>query len=139
MARACSENLRRRVGEAVEDGAPCRVAAVRHRVSVGFVVKLRQRWRAAAAAAKPVGGRRPYRLAGHAELVRELVAVRPDLTLEGLRGELAKHGVRVGRSSIDRFLPSLGPTREKGRGRPASRAVSMAPAPAPLGVLRSQA
>jgi transposase len=140
MARAYSDDLRRRVVEAVEGGASCRVAAARYRVSVSFVVKLMQRWRAAATVtAKPVGGQRPYRLAGHAELVQRLVTGRPDLTLEELRGDLAKHGIQVGRSSVDRFLTSLGLTRKKRRGMPASRAAPMLPEPGRPGVPRSRA
>jgi transposase len=139
MARAYSDDLRRRVVEAVEGGASCRIAAARYQVSVSFVVKLMQRWRTmATVTAKPVGGQRPYRLARHAELVRELVAARPDLTLEELRGDLAKHGVQVGRSSIDRFLNKLGLTRKKRRSMPASRAAPMLPEPEQPGAPHSQ-
>jgi transposase len=122
MARAYSEDLRRRVVEAVLAGATCRVAAARYQVSVSFVVKLMQRWRGTGTvAALPVGGRRRYGLADHAELVRQLVAAEPDVTLEELRRQLAARGVRVGRSSIDRFLSSLGLTRKKRRSMPPSR------------------
>jgi transposase len=114
MARPYSEGLRGRVVEAVMGGATCRVAAARYQVSVSFVVKLMQRWRGSGSvAAQLVGGQRPYRLAEHAELVRELVTAEPDITLEELRRRLAGQGVQVGRSSADRFLISLGLTRKK--------------------------
>ncbi len=137
MARAYSDDLRRRVVEAVEGGASCRVAAARYQVSVSFVVKLMQRWRSAATVtAKPVGGQRPYRLAGRAELVRWPGA--RIWTLEELRGDLAKHGVQVGRSSVDRFLNKLGLTRKKRRSMPASRAAPMLPEPEQPGAPHSQ-
>lgn len=130
MARAYSEDLRRRVVEAVTAGATCRVAAARYRVSVSFVVKLMQRWRdGGSVAARPVGGQRPFRLADHAELVRELVTAEPDITLEELRRRLAAQGVQVGRSSIDRFLTRLGLTRKKRRSTPPSRRAPTSPAP----------
>ena len=114
MARAYSEDLRRRVVEASMAGASCRAVAARFGVSVSFVVKLMQRWRASGSlAARPVGGRRSHRLAEHAELVRRLVATEPDLTLEELRRKLADEGIVIGRSSIDRYLSALGLTRKK--------------------------
>jgi transposase len=130
MARPYSEDLRGRVVETVMGGATCRVAAARYQVSVSFVVKLMQRWRGSGSvAARPVGGQRPYRLAEHTELVRELVTAEPDITLEELRRRLAGQGVLVGRSSIDRFLTSLGLTRKKRRSMPPSRSGQMSPKP----------
>lgn len=131
MARPYSEDLRRRVVEAVTGGATCRVAAARYRVSISFVVKLMQCWRdSGSVAARPVGGRRPYGLAGHAELVRQLVTAEPDVTLEELRCKLGEQGVQIGRSSIDRFLTSLGLTRKKRRNMPPSRPELTLPKPA---------
>lgn len=130
MARAYSEDLRQRVVEAVTAGATCRVAAARYQVSVSFVVKLMQLWRCSGSvAARPPGGQRPFALAGHAELVRQLVAAEPDVTLEELRRQLAEQGVQIGRSSIDRFLASLGLTRKKRRSMPPSRPGPMSPKP----------
>jgi putative transposase len=130
MARAYSEDLRRRVVAAVMAGATCRIAAARYQVSVSFVVKLMQRWRGSGSvAARAVGGKRPYGLAGHAQLVRQLLATDPDVTLEELRRRLVDQGVQVGRSSIDRFLTSLGLTRKKRRSMPPSRPEPMPPKP----------
>lgn len=139
MARAYSEDLRRRVVEAVMAGATCRVAAARYQVSVSFVVKLMQRWRGSGSvAARPVGGQRPYGLAEHAELVRQLLAAEPDVTLEELRRQLADRGVHVGRSSIDRFLTRLGLTRKKRRDMPPSRPEPMLPKPERRGARTSR-
>jgi transposase len=134
MARAYSEDLRRRVVGAVEAGASCRQAAVRFGVSVSFVVKLLQRWRGSGTlAARRVGGRRAHRLAEHAELVKRLVAAEPDLTLEELRRRLGDEGVVIGRSSIDRYLTVLGLTRKKRRAMPPNRLGRTWPAPGPRG------
>jgi transposase len=126
MARPYSEDLRARVVGAVEGGASRRAAAARYQVSVSFVVKLMQRWRRTGSLAPGwSGGRRTHRLAEHGELVRQLVAGQPDLTLEELSRRLAAQGVQVGRSSIDRFLKAIGLTRKKdaacGRAEPARR------------------
>ena len=140
MARAYSEDLRRRVVGAVEAGASCRQAAARFGVSVSFVVKLLQRWRGSGSlAARPLGGRRSHRLAGHAELVGRLVAAEPDITLEELRRRLAAEGVAIGRSSVDRYLTALGLTRKKRRSMPSSRPGPTSPKPGPRGAPISRA
>jgi transposase len=85
--------------------------AARYEVSVSFVVKLMQRWRERGTLTpEPMGGRKPQRLAGHAERVRALVAADPDLTIDGLRRRLADEGVTVGGSVVGRTLLALGLT-----------------------------
>lgn len=134
MARAYSEDLRRRVVEGVEAGASRRAVAARYRVSVSFVVKLVGRWRAAGTLQpRRVGGAKLHALAPHLELVRRLLAERPDLTLEELRARLAAVGVRVGRSSVDRFLIAHKLTRKKRPPTPPSRSAPTLPRPAPPG------
>src|SRR2546422_3440689 len=65
MARAYSLDLRERVVAAVFRGLSCRAVAVRFDVSVASVVKWAQRARATGSpAARPMGGKRPYLLAG---------------------------------------------------------------------------
>ena len=51
-----------------------------------------------------MGGHKPFALAAHEKLVRELVAAQSDQTLEELRDRLAAAGVVVGRTSIHRYL-----------------------------------
>ena len=59
-------------------------------VSVASVVKWSQRARATgSAAAKPMGGKRPYVLAGEREWLLARLAQKPDLTLRALLAELA--------------------------------------------------
>src|SRR5712691_321069 len=77
MGRAYSEDLRRRIVAAVAGGLSCR----RRHGSCG-----------------------ERELRDHEGLVRELVAARPDMTLDELHEELGRRGIRVGRSSIGRFL-----------------------------------
>jgi len=134
MPRAYSSDLRERVKRAVEKGGSCRQVAAQHEVSVSFVVKLMQRWRERGTlAAEPMGGRKPRRLAGHAERVRALVAGDPDLTIDGLRRRLADEGVTVSRSAVGRTLLALGLTRKKRRHAPPSTTGTTSPKPAPPG------
>ena len=72
-------------------------------VSVSCVVKLMQRFRRTGSVAPAARGRKPFSLAEHEAVVRELVAARPDLTLDELTQALADRGIQVGRSSVNRF------------------------------------
>ena len=134
MPRAYSSDLRERVKRAVEKGGSCRQVAAQYEVSVSFVVKLMQRWRERGTlTAEPMGGRKPQRLAGHAERVRALIAADPDLTIAGLRRRLADEGVTVSRSAVGRTLLALGLTRKKRRHAPPSTTGTTSPKPAPPG------
>ena len=114
MPRLYSSDLRERVKRAVEKSASYRQMAAQYEVSVSFVVKLMQRWRRdGTLTPAPMGGRKPQRLAGHAERVRALVAGYPDLTIDGVRRRLAYEGVTVSRSAVGRNLLALGLTRKK--------------------------
>jgi len=77
-------------------------------------------------------------LAEHAALVRTLVAGQPDLTLEELTQELAKRGIRVGRSSVDRFLRACGLTFKKNRSTLPNSSGRTSRPPARLGVLANR-
>jgi transposase len=66
------------------------------------------------------GGYKGYALAAHEELVRQLVAERPDITLAELKALLAKEKVTVGQSSISRFLRHLNLRFKKKPSRPQS-------------------
>jgi transposase len=50
--------------------------------------------------------------------VRELVAARSEMTISELASELGGLGVKVGRSSVYRFLRCLGLTAKKRMARP---------------------
>ena len=65
MVRPYSLDLRERVVSAVEEGQSCRAVAETFGVSVASAVKWSQRFRTTGtAAAKPMGGKRPFLLAG---------------------------------------------------------------------------
>jgi len=85
MVRAYSLDLRERVVAAVAAGQACRAVAKTFGVSVASVVKWSKRFReTGSAAAKPMGGKRPFALAGDREWVLARVAQKPDITLRAL-------------------------------------------------------
>jgi hypothetical protein len=53
------------------------------------------------------GGYKDFALAAHEDLVRQLVAEQPDITLAELGDRLRKKKITVGKSSISRFLHHL--------------------------------
>jgi transposase len=131
MARPYSVDLRERVVRAVEAGASCRAAAATFAVSVSFVVKLRQRWRRTGSVAPDrYGGGKRSPLEAHAERVRALLAVEPDLTIEELRIRLAGGDVQTSRSALGRFLLAHGLTRKNRPDVAAARAAWRAQQPA---------
>src|SRR6516164_1600119 len=96
MARAYSLDLRERVVAAVAAGESCRKVAATFKVSVASVVKWSQRARATGSpAARPMGGNRPYALAGERDWLLARVAEKPDVTLRALVAELAERGIKV--------------------------------------------
>lgn len=134
MTRAYSEDLRIRVVRDVEAGGSRRSVAFKYAVSISFVIKLVQRWRAAGTVApRGTGGRKVHALAAHAALVDRLLAEKRDITLEEMRGALAAAGVVIARSSIDRYLRARGLTRKKRQHMPPSRSVPTSPPPVPPG------
>jgi transposase len=120
MGRPYSEDLRSRIVATVEAGATRTAAAEQFAVSVSCAIKLVQRFRQTGSVAPAPRGRKPFALAEHKELVRELVAERPDMTLDELTDELEDRGIRVGRSSVNRFLKTCGLTLKKSRCMPPS-------------------
>jgi transposase len=108
MAKPYSEDLRARVVEAIEDGATIPEAAERCSVSISSVVRfLRLHRETGSLSSAKFGGYKDFALAAHEELVRQLVAEQPDITLAELEARLAKKKVTVGKSSISRFLHHL--------------------------------
>lgn len=123
MPSPVSEDLRKRIKQAVEAGSSCRAAARRFSVSVSCAIKLMQRWRKTGTLAPgQMGGWKDYALAPHEGRVRALVAGQADLTLDELRDQLGREGIRVGRTSIWRFLAALGLTLKKRHSMLPSRA-----------------
>lgn len=130
MTRPYSRDLRQRVVDAVEAGASRRATAGRFRVSVSFVIKLVQRVRRTGGVAPDrYGGWKRFALAAHAERVRALVALEPDLTIAELRARLAAEGIHASPAGISRFLAACGLTRKKRHSTRPSRSGPTSPPP----------
>jgi len=112
MGRPYSEDLRRRI-VAAEGGLSCNAAARQFSVSASCAIKLLQRWRRTGAVVPGPRGKKPYVLADQEGLVRELIATHPYMTIDELHEELGRRTIRVGRSSIGRFVLARGLTFKK--------------------------
>jgi transposase len=119
MAKPYSEDLRRRVVEAIDVGATIPEAAEQCGVSISSVVRFLKLHRdTGSVSGAKFGGYKEFALAAHEGLVRKLVAEQPDMTLAELKARLAKKKVTVGKSSISRFLNHLKlPFKKKSAGR----------------------
>jgi transposase len=97
MTAPLSSDLRQRLVRAVEAGSSARAAARRFEVSSSAAITLMRRVRTTGsiAPAKIGGYRRPL-LDGHADLLRQLTAAKPGITLAELRTALAEQGIVVG-------------------------------------------
>src|SRR6202171_5889017 len=100
MRRAYSLDLRERVvaavGAGLGAGESSRAVAATFKVSVASVVKWSQRFRSTgSAAARPLGGNRPYALAGERDWLLRRLAEQPDVTLRALLAALAARGIQV--------------------------------------------
>ena len=105
MARAYSLDLRERVVAFVESGHTMRATAAVFDVSVASVVKWNQRKNATgSAAAKLMGGKRPWLLEAERDWLLARLEEKPDLTLQALRDELRERGVAVSCDTLWRFL-----------------------------------
>lgn len=126
MARPLSMDMRERIAAAVDAGESQNAVAKRFAVSPSCVIKLMQRrQKTGSIAPGQMGGWKDYALAAHDTVVQGLVKAHPDLTLGELQGMLAEEGIRVSRSSVDRFLKARGFTLKKSRSMPLSRAGRM--------------
>lgn len=114
MAKPYSNDLRERVIEAIEEGATREEAAEQHHVSLSSVGRfLRLKRERGSAGPAQFGGYKPYVLTAYEDLVRHLLAQQPDITLAELKALLAKRKVKVGQTSIFRFLRHLNLTLKK--------------------------
>jgi len=115
MTAPLSEDLRRRLVRAVEDGSSARAAAARFEVSPSAVIKLMQRVRRTGSTAPArIGGYRTPLLAGHEALLRELTTSRKGITLAEIRDELVARGIEPGSlTTIWSTLRRLGLSHKK--------------------------
>jgi len=114
MGKPYSDDLRSRIVAADGNGSTIAEIAAQFGVSISSVLRFRRLHRETGEV-KPCkfGGYKEHALAPHEELVREVVAAQPDITLAELRAILASEQVMVGRSSIARFLQHLNLTFKK--------------------------
>ena len=105
MTRPLSNDLRERLVAAVVGGASCRVVATRFGVAVSSVVKWSQRYRATGSVAPgKMGGHRKRVLEPHCAFIEERISQTPNVTLHGLKDELAARGVKVSHNAVWMFL-----------------------------------
>ncbi len=117
MTAPLSQDLRKRLVRAVEEGSSAREAAARFQVSASAAIKLVRRVRetGSTAPAKIGGYRRPL-LDGHEALLRDLTASRPGITLVEIKAALAERGIEAGHiSTIWNTLRRLGLSHKKSR------------------------
>lgn len=116
MVRPYSLDLRERVAAALEAGGSCRAVASRFGLSVATVVRWGQRQRARGhVAPDQYGGHRRPVLEPHRDLIRGLVAARPDRPVRELRADLAARGIVVAEDTVRRFLHAEGLSFKKKR------------------------
>ena len=93
MTAPLSQDLRKRLVRAVEEGASAREAA-RFAVSASAAIKLVRRMRQTGSTAPAkIGGYRKPLLAGQEAFLRELTASRKGITLAEIRAALIERGV----------------------------------------------
>src|SRR5258708_38619633 len=118
MTRPYSMDLRERAVAAVESGQSRHTAAKLFKVGVSSVIRWCQRQRATGTcAAKPMGGRRRMVLLPEREWVLARISASPDLTVRGLRSELAERGVKVSYGAGWTFRAAEGLTFKKNTAR----------------------
>ena len=113
MTRRLSDDLRRRVVTAVDDGMSRREAARRFGIAPSTAIKWVWAWRLTGSyRPRPQGGdRRSQRIEARAETVLALVEETPDMTLAEIAAHLeSEHGLRVSQSTVWRFFHRRGIT-----------------------------
>ena len=105
MGRPYSEDLRRRIIDAVEAGSSRRQAAQTFAVSASSAGRVLRRWNEEGeVAARQMGAPRRSKLDHHAAWLLECIRVTPDMTLEEIQAGLrAEHEMTVSVPTIWRF------------------------------------
>lgn len=115
MTAPLSQDLRRRLVRAVEEGSSAREAAARFEVSPSAAIKLVRRVRETGSTEPArIGGYRKPLLAGHEDLLRELTSTHKGITLAEIRNALIERGVEPGSlTTIWSTLRRLGLSHKK--------------------------
>ena len=107
MTRPLSDDLRRRVAAAVDDGMSRRGAAKRFGIAPSTAIKWVRAWRLTGSYRPRAqgGDRRSQRIGARAETVLALVEETPDMMLAEIAAHLeSEHGLRVSQSTVWRFF-----------------------------------
>ena len=117
MTAPLSQDLRRRLVCAVEEGSSAREAAARFKVSASAAIKLMRRVRETGSTdPAKIGGYRKPLLAGHEEVLGELTTARKGITLAEIRDALIERGIAPGSlTTIWSTLRRLGLSHKKRR------------------------
>jgi transposase len=118
--RPLSNDLRKRVIDAVEGGMSRRAAAERFGIAVSTAIRWVRRWRAVGSdQPRPQGGdKRSYHVEAHAPEILALVEDDKDITLAEIAAHLEdRHGCRFASTTIWRLLDRHGMTFKKNRAR----------------------
>lgn len=126
MARAYSDDLRRKFAEACErEDVSLATLAARFGVSVGWAEKLRRTQRQTGQIERPVGDKRGPQSKITEELrqrIRDWIRARPDLTLIEIQLQLwEQHQLEVSLSRLWTVLKEMGLTLKKSRSMPPNR------------------
>ena len=116
MTRPLSDDLRRRVAAAVDDGMSRRGAAKRFGIAPSTAIKWVWAWRLTGSYRPRAqgGDRRSHRIEARAETVLALVEETPDMMLAEIAAHLeGEHGLRVSQSTVWRFFHRRGITFKK--------------------------
>jgi transposase len=115
MTAPLSQDLRKRLVRAVEEGSSAREAAARFEVSASAAIKLVRRVRETGSTAPAkIGGYRKPLLAGHDAVLRELTTTRKGITLAEIRDALIERGIEPGSlTTIWSTLRRLGLSHKK--------------------------
>ena len=108
MTRPLSDDLRRRVAAAVDDGMSRRGAAKRFGIAPSTAIKWVWAWRLTGSYRPRAqgGDRRSHRIEARAGVVLALLKETPDMTLAEIAAHLeSEHGLRVSQSTRVALLP----------------------------------
>jgi transposase len=118
MAAPYSLDLRQRVVAAIARGLSCAQAAAHFQVSHSSAIRWTRRMaETGSPAARPMGGKKPFALAGEEAWIKNRVAEKPDITGRELLAELKQRGVEVSYYGVWHFLDRSGLSFKKKRAR----------------------
>lgn len=109
MAKPLSDDIRKRIVEAVKAGMSRQAAGAKFEVAPSSAVKIVHLWKTTGSwAPKRFGGHKQPVLMPYKTEVEALIAERPAITLCELQSVLAEQSISVSIAAIDRFLKAVG-------------------------------